>query len=99
MNRQHDARPEFDHWLRSRKITSVEAAERLGTTPHQVRRYRRAFGDPLRQRPSDEKLAIILEWTEGDITPLHFYPLELRERPADEDHHRPRDFMQAGEAV
>lgn len=79
-------RPKLARWMWDRKLKPTDAAEPLGVTPEQVRRYCLEFGHSNRTVPGREVLARIAAWTRGEVVERDFYPPHIRgEAPASAD--------------
>lgn len=76
-------RPLLHYWLVDRDITGTALAEFCGVTSVEVSQWRQPWDSPRRRKPTDAKLAKIIEFTRGQISAADFYPPHLRgEAPA-----------------
>lgn len=73
-------RPAFAEWLWKRGITYKDRnlQQALGVSYETIRCICLPFGDPKRQRPSEDVLRRIVEYTGREITAADFYPPDLR---------------------
>lgn len=70
-------RPLLARFIWERMLTLEQVAGDLGCSYEQVRAICRPFSDPARRVPAPALMARIVEWTEGEVTPPHFYPAHL----------------------
>ena len=72
-------RPAIASWIWQRSLYLKDAAELFGCSYEHVRRMCLPFGDPDRRVPTEQLMAVIVEKTNGEITPADFYPPRLNQ--------------------
>lgn len=74
-------RPKLHGWLVARRMGATDLARRWGITPQGASRYLLPFGDPRRIIPGEDKIADVLELTQGEVGAGDWYPPELTAAP------------------
>lgn len=70
-------RPKLAKFLFDRDIDPSRVAPVFGVQPETVRRWCLPFGHRDRRRPKDDKLELIIAYTQGEVTAADFYPPHL----------------------
>lgn len=74
-------RPKLHGWLAARGMGGIDLSRRWQITPQGASRYLLAFGNPRRIVPTEDQIADILAWTQGEVGAADWYPPELSRAP------------------
>jgi len=71
-------RPKLHYWLADNDLTRTAFAVALDVTTAEVSTFCLPWDNPNRRKPTDAKLARIVELTRGAVGAADFYPPHLR---------------------